>query len=174
MWTHILIGIMACVLLAKQVKNKEIDLGFLPQMSLGGLRAVDMLKDGMETGLVYKILSGSIGNLARNFDIPIEPFKLDEDKAAYLLFWFELDRPILVYQPSAVSEMTRLICKWNAELKISHTETVFSIEVPDEPIGVMIIGMGESPGDDQFGFSCLKFNREQGKKFGRYQITETY
>lgn len=171
MWTHILIGIMACVLLAKQVKNDKIDLGFLPQLSLSGLRAIEMLKDGTETGLVYKILSGTIGNLAENYDIPIEPFKLDVERAAYLVFWIDCDRPLLVYQPSAVNEMTRVICKWNSESKISGTETVFN-PITEEPIGVMILSLGESPGDENFGFTSLSFDREKGKKFGKYLITE--
>lgn len=173
MWTHIIIGMIGIILLAKATKTNKIDLGFLPQLSLSGLKAVEMLKDGAETGLIHKILSGTIGNMAQNYDIPIEPFKLDTERAAYLLFWFDCDRPILVYQPSAVNEMTRLICKWNSDGLLSGTETAFN-PITEEPIGVFILSLGETPGDENFGFRSLKFSRESGKKFGKYLIEETY
>lgn len=168
-----MIGMVVCALLAKKVKNEQIDLGFLPQLSLDGLKAVEMLKDGKECGLVYRILSGTIGNISQVYDIPIEAFKLDVEKSVYLLFGLGEDRPLLVYQPSAVNQMTNMIIKWNSEGKISESETAFE-PISKEPIGVFINSFGENEGSELFGFTCLDFKREKDKKFGKYLIEESY
>ena len=154
---------LACLLLAKQ-GNKQ-DLGFLQQMSLGGINAVEMLKsnvDGVDCH-PYEILIGNIGNLAKKFDIPIDSFKLNPDMQAMLLFDLQKDRPLFVHQKTAQGAMHVIIHQLNIDDKVESVE--------DYLVDTLVIGKLLKFTAKNGNPECpnLNFVRESGK-FGKWKI----
>lgn len=154
---------LVCLLLAKQ-GNKQ-DLGFLQQMSLGGINAVEMLKsnvDGVDCK-PYEIIIGNISDLAMKFDIPIDAFKLKADMQAMLLFDLQKDRPLFVHQKTAQGSMHVIIHQLNIEDKVADVEDYL---IDGYVIG-KLLKFTAKDGDSE----CpnLNFVRESGK-FGKWRI----
>jgi hypothetical protein len=158
---------LACLLLAKQ-GNKQ-DLGFLQQMSLGGINAVEMLKsnvDGVDCQ-PYEILIGKIGDLGKKFDIPIDSFKLDPGMQAMLLFDLQKDRPLFVHQKTAQGAMHVIIHQLNIDDKVESVEDYYLEFTADKSIIGKLLKFTAKNGKPE----CpnLNFVRESGK-FGKWKI----
>lgn len=154
-----LIAIMALAKNTNKAKNDIFDLGFLPQTTLSGMNAVEMLKAGVEISSLFKIVTGTIGKLSEVYNLPIDSFHLDIEASAYLLFGFGMDRPVLCYQNSAMSIIFEKIGNWNVEGMISEVENMEN--------GLVRILAKEIDGQYQWG--SLNWDREKGK-FGKYTL----
>ena len=161
MWTIIAICVV-CLGLAKSVKN---DLSFLQQMSLGGINAVEMLKnnvDGVDCQ-PYEVLIGKIGDLGKKFDIPIDSFKLNPELQAMLLFDLNRDRPLFVHQKTAQGSFHVILHQLNIDDKIDSVE--------DYLLDTLVIGQLLKFTAKNGKSECpnLNFVRESGK-FGKWKI----
>jgi hypothetical protein len=154
-------ALFVCLLLAKQTKNEkkqEFDLSALPQLTLSGRKSVELLKQGLEIFSPYKVLSGLMGDMLDEFDLPVEAFHLDVKKAAYLVFGFGEDRPVLVYQNSAINILFAQIAGWNASGFLDGVEMQES--------GLIQIQVGVDD-DGQLYSESQYWDREAGK-MGKY------
>ncbi len=166
MWTHILIGMIGIILLAKATKTEEIDLSFLPQTTLGGYLAIELLKDGTVMTKPTTIIVGLMRDLNTKYDLPMEAYKLNGDETAFIIKTISDDRPFLIYQKSAIAEFNRQLISWNVEGILR--EPTNHKNPQGEVIGVqMSIGMDE---DGAFMSSGLEWAREKDKKYGKYFI----
>jgi len=162
MWTHILGMVIVCALLAKKVKNEQKDLGFMSQLTLFGANAVEWLKDGT-TIRPHKILLGQIQDLISTYDINFKGLHLEPNAEVFLLFERERDRPLLVYQKSAMAQVYRWLSDINCETPcgIDNVDDLFDHD--GAKLGtVMIIS-------NEYDFDGLHFVREEGK-FGKYTL----
>ena len=161
MWVIISICVV-CLGLAKTVKN---DLSFLQQMSLGGINAVEMLKnnvDGVDCQ-PYEVLIGKIGDLGKKFDIPIDSFKLNPELQAMLLFDLNRDRPLFVHQKTAQGSFHVILHQLNIDDKVDSVE--------DYLVDTLVIGQLLKFTAKNGKSECpnLNFVRESGK-FGKWKI----
>ena len=154
---------LACLLLAKQ--HKKQDLGFLQQMSLGGINAVEMLKQNVDGVDIhpYEVLIGKTKDLAKKFDIPIESFKLNPEEQTMLLFDLKRDRPLFVHQKTAQGSFHVILHQLNIDDKIDSVE--------DYLLDTLVIGQLLKFTAKNGKSECpnLNFVRESGK-FGKWKI----
>ena len=163
MWT-IITTFMCALLLAKQTKNEKkqtFDLTALPQLTLSGRKSVELLKQGLEIFNPYKVLSGLIGDMVDEYDLPVEAFHLDIKKAAYLVFGLGEDRPVLVYQNSAINALFAEIAGWNASGFLDGVEM--------QENGLMQIQIGVD--DDGQLYSAPQYWDREAGQMGKYILT---
>ena len=161
MWTHILLGIIVCALLAKQEKIGQ-DLSFLGQMTLFGDNAVEWVKNGTEIS-VYKIIFGTVDKLKQVYDINIETLHLELEREVFLLFEDARDRPVLVYQKSALAQVYR----WLSD--INTADPCGILDISTAYVGNTKDVLGQSMMLDPSSDRDLTFSRDDGK-FGKYQL----
>lgn len=162
MWTHIIIGMMACLLLAKKVQ-KPLDLGFLgTQTTLIGKNAVEWCKNGLVCD-VHSIIFGNISDLIAKWDINIEALHLELEQQVFLILDLNKDRPILVYQKSSIAALYAFIAGENAESRI---EKVRDVEHDLDDAGKPIV-IGQRM--DFVQAREVEFTRGDGK-FAKYEL----
>lgn len=155
----LLVGLLAGKSPKKDVKSEEIDLSFLGQMTLFGASAVEWVKNGTNVFTTH-LIHGKIGDLLEIFEINIEVLRLTVENEVFLLFEEGRDRPVLVYQKSAMAQVYR----WLSEINVNGG----IIDVRPEYLGNTKQKIGTRMVLD---LDCadrqLEFSREKGK-FGKY------
>lgn len=154
----LLVGLLAGKSTKKDVKNEQQDLSFLGQLTLFGASAVEWCKNDTNV-IVNYLIHGKIKDLLELFDINFEVLRLTGENEVFLLFERDRDRPVLVYQKSAMAQ----VYKWLSEINIEGG----ILDVRPEYLGNTKQKIGTRMVVDIDSFSEIKFTREKGK-FGKY------
>lgn len=146
--------------------NEQINLDFLPQLSLSGKVAIELLKDGTEMGKPIHLIVGNIGDLDSHFDLPMESYKLEPNSPAFVVYSLNLDRPIFVYQKSALAVMNNYLIQINSDggLLPATEQKNHGGDVIGTRIEIALKNDGQF-----FGYD-LNWERESDKKYGKYQL----
>ena len=158
----VIVMLVAVLGLAKNTKkNEKQDLDFLGQMTLFGASAVEWVKSGTNVTVKY-LIHGKIKDLLELYDINFEVLHLTGENEVFLLVEDGRDRPVLVYQKSAMAQVYRWLSEINIEGGIMDVKPEY-LGNTKQKIGTRMVIDIDCPYHD------LEFSREKGK-FGKYIV----